>query len=222
MKKQTLYLFLDESGNLDFSDKGSRYFIITSLGTQRPFDLFHDLATLKYDLMESTQSLDLEYFHASNDSKKLRQPVFERLAQYAQQQAFQLHTVILEKVQLSPKHQTFTHFYPRMLGHLLQTALTHQAPNQFDEIIIITDTIPQNRRRKSIEKAIKTTLVNMLPNIRFRIMHHASKSTFGLQAVDYCCWAINRKWQSADERNYELIKQSIQSEEEILEAMLID
>jgi len=210
MRQKNLYIFLDESGNLDFSSKGSRHFIISSLSTQRPFDLFHDLATLKYDLIESTPSLDLEYFHASNDSKKLRQPVFEQLSQYAQQHAFQLNTVILEKTQLPQTYQTLARFYPRLLGHLLQTALTHQAAHQFDEIIIITDTIPQNKRRKSIEKAIKTTLAEMLPNIRFRIMHHASKSTFGLQAVDYCCWAMNRKWQSADETMYELIKKSIQ------------
>ena len=33
-----------------------------------------------------------------------------------------------------------------------------------------------------------------------------------LQIADYCCWAIQRKWESGDDRSYVLIKDKIQSD----------
>lgn len=55
------------------------------------------------------------------------------------------------------------------------------------------DRIPVNKKRKAIEKAIKMTLPQMLPDsLRFRILHHDSKSCCGLQVADYFNWAIYR------------------------------
>ena len=31
------YIFLDEAGNFDFSQNGTRYFVLTSVSTRRPF-----------------------------------------------------------------------------------------------------------------------------------------------------------------------------------------
>ena len=46
-------------------------------------------------------------------------------------------------------------------------------------------------------------------------MHHASKSSYGLQVVDYCSWAIYRKWKDSDLKSYDLIKAGIKSEFDI-------
>lgn len=34
--EKTLYLFIDESGNFDFSPKGTKYFVLTALATFDP------------------------------------------------------------------------------------------------------------------------------------------------------------------------------------------
>jgi len=41
------YLFLDEGGNFDFSSTGTRYFILTSVATQRPFPAHASLDDFK-------------------------------------------------------------------------------------------------------------------------------------------------------------------------------
>ncbi|WP_448508115.1 DUF3800 domain-containing protein, partial [Immundisolibacter sp.] len=65
-----------------------------------------------------------------------------------------------------------------------------------DEVIVITDTIPIQKKRQAVEKAIKGALSAMLPaGMRYRILHHASRSHYGLQVADYCNWAVFRKWQ---------------------------
>ena len=56
----------------------------------------------------------------------------------------------------------------------------------------------------------------MLPGgVRYRLLHHDAKSNFDLQIVDYCCWAIYRKWDTRDERSYNLISSVIASEFDI-------
>ena len=54
------YLFLDESGNLDFSDRGTRYFVLTSVSMVRPFRIYDALDAYKCDCLE--YGLENEHF----------------------------------------------------------------------------------------------------------------------------------------------------------------
>jgi hypothetical protein len=47
-----LYIFLDESGDFNFARNGTRYFLLTSVTKERPFEAFRDLHDLRYDLVE--------------------------------------------------------------------------------------------------------------------------------------------------------------------------
>jgi hypothetical protein len=42
-----LYIFLDEGGNLDFSPSGTKFFIVTSLAKERPFEAYRALSELR-------------------------------------------------------------------------------------------------------------------------------------------------------------------------------
>jgi len=58
----------------------------------------------------------------------------------------------------------------------------------------------------------------MLPaTMRYRVLHHASKSNLELQVADYCNWAIYRKWTNGDVRSYDIIKDAIRGEFDISE-----
>ena len=57
----TIYVFLDESGNLDFTASGTRYFVMTSVSMERPFPMNDALDAYKYDCLEL--GLPQEYFH---------------------------------------------------------------------------------------------------------------------------------------------------------------
>lgn len=60
-----------------------------------------------------------------------------------------------------------------------------------NEVIVITDTIPVNRKRQAVEKSIwRAVRRNQLPELKYRILHHQSRSYYGLQVADYYCWAI--------------------------------
>jgi hypothetical protein len=211
----TLYIFLDEGGNLDFSKKGSKYFTITAVSLYRPFSLHTDLDTYKYDLIEHRISprIDLEYFHCADDNRHVRAKVFGMLASSIPKAT--VDTVVVEKSKTGPALRAEADFYPRMLGYLLKYA-TKMAPYVVGEVVVITDTLPVSRKRKAVEKGVKTTLKSMLPSSTpYRIMHHASRSHYGLQVADYFNWAIFRKWESGDKSAYAKISPQIRSEFEI-------
>lgn len=206
-----IYLFLDEGGDLNFSSTGTRYFTMTCIKAVRPFILDMELAELKYDLIES--SFDLEYFHASEDKQETRDKVFNKIRERLH--SCRADSIIVEKCKTGPSLQKEERFYPRILGWLIAyivRGIIRKAPG-LSNFIIITDQLPVKRKREAIKKAIKVGLAAKLPaKIEYKILHHDSKSCWGLQIADYINWAIFRKWERNDLRSHALIKSAINSE----------
>lgn len=124
--------------------------------------------------------------------------------------------MIIEKRKVNPSLQTETIFYPTVLGKLLKSIFHEIEISNYDEIIVLTDTIPLKRKRDAIQKEVKKVLKLVLPdNSKYRVMHHSSKSNICLQIVDYCSWAMFRKWERKYVRSYDLIKKGIKIEKSI-------
>lgn len=211
-EKHALYIFLDEAGDFNFSVSGTKFFTVTSVAKVRPFDVSQALHSIKYDVIE--EGVDTEYFHASEDKQKTRDKVFDVIQRNLKVEV--IDCLVVEKAKTGPALQVPAKFYPRMLGYLLKYVLEKSDLSDVSELIIFTDSIPLQKKRKAIEKAIKITLRAELPSsVPFRLIHHSSKSCFGLQIADYCNWAIFRKWERDDMRSYDLIKHGIRSEFDI-------
>lgn len=211
----TLYIFLDEGGNFDFSLTGSRYFTLTCVSLYRPFTLHTDLDTYKYDLIEHRikPRIEMEYFHCADDNKYVRGRVFSMLA--ASVPSASVDSVIVEKRKTGPALQAPEKFYPKMLGYLLRYAV-NKASHGVGEVVVITDSLPVAKKRKAIEKAVKTVLAGMLPaGTPYRVMHHSSRAHYGLQIADYFNWAIYRKWEHGDAASRTIIASQIRSEFDI-------
>lgn len=209
MNKQHYYLFLDEGGNLDFAQTGTKYFTLTSVTTFRPFVGSDELISLKYDLLE--EGLNLHYLHATEDRQAVRNRVFEVVGRHLEN--YRIDSIVVEKSKTPPELQLDTAFYPWILGRLLCDVITRIPAESFNELIVMTDLIPVQKKRKIIEKSIKETLSGELPNaIRYQLLHHPSMSCMGLQIADYCNWALYRKWINGDVRSYDLIGSAVKSE----------
>lgn len=215
MNEPTLYIFLDEGGNFDFSPNGTRYFSLSCVSMVRPFRLHTKLDTYKYDLIEYRikPRIDLEHFNCAEDNAHVRQKVFGMIAEGTDKNC--VDAVLVEKSKTGPSLQEPSKFYPKMLGYLLRHTINH-ATQDVGEVVVITDTIPVARKRRAIEKAVKTTLKEMLDTCTpYRVMHHASKAHYGLQIADYFNWAIYRRWEHGDPQAYNLVKDKIRSEFDI-------
>ena len=179
---------------------------------RRPFRISHILGQQKYDLIEF--GLDFEYFHCTDDNVHIRKRVFSILEQHIKH--LRIDSIIVEKRKTGPGLREPKKFYPSMLGYLIRYVIKGTDLRDIDEVLVITDTIPIQKKRRAIEKAVKVTLRSMLPpTTKFRIMHHMSRSTYGLQIADYCNWAVFRKWERGDSLFYQKIRPGISSEFDI-------
>ena len=206
------YIFLDESGNFDFSVNGTRYFVLTSVSMRRPFRWLKPIDDCKYDCIE--YGLDNQYFHCTDDNKHVRGKVFDIIGDHLDD--VYIDSLVVEKRKVSPTLWEDRRFYPEMLGHLLKFVLPIELDVYTNEVIIITDTFPVNKRRQAVEKAVRTTLTKMLPSgIKYRILHHDSRSHYGLQIADYCCWAVFRKLQTGETAYFDRIRSAVRGEFDI-------
>ena len=210
MKTQrSLYLFVDESGNFDFSEKGTRFFTLTCITTERPFEIYQYLDDYKYNLIET--GFPREHFHCSQDNKHIRSKIFCIIQNYIEQ--LRIDSIVVEKRKTHPSLQEPSKFYSRMLGYLLGYVLKGYKGTQFSKIIIVTDNMPITKKRNETKKAIKIILQKMLPiNSRYEIVHHTAKSHYGLQVADYCSWGVFIKWEKDEHKYYQRIKPALMSE----------
>jgi hypothetical protein len=206
----TLYIFLDEGGNFDFSNSGTSFFVFTAFSLKRPFVGISELVDLKYDLWDS--GLELEYFHATEDRQMVRDNVFNIIRTSLRD--CRLDFQIVEKRKTHPTLQhDHARFYHTIFGILLLYVLKEQKSN-FSRVVVVADNIPVEKKRKEIEGAAKLTLGSWSKKtgIPYSVMFHSAKSDLNLQITDYLNWAVYRKWERKDLRSYDLMKQFITSE----------
>ena len=204
-----VYIFLDESGNLDFGSNGTRYSVLTSVAMTRPFTWFDSLDSYKYDCIE--YGLTSEYFHCAEDNRHVRAKVFDIIR--GNLASLRIDSLIVEKGNVPANLREAREFYPAMLGRLLSEVVAGEAAAGGGEVVVITDTIPLANRRQAIERAARTTLSRLLPRgAKYRLLHHQFRSHYGLQVADYCCWAVHRKWQAGETGWFQYIEPASRSE----------
>lgn len=207
--KNALYIFIDESGNFDFSKNGTKYFILSSLTIERPFPDFDLFTKLKYDLWE--KDIDFEYFHASEDNYQTRNEFFKIISSY--KNSFSVDSVIVEKSKTHPTLQDHNNFYKKVF-HFLLSYVLKKYDLEGGKIYIITDKLPLKKKQKEVEKAIKLYLSSFSKTnkMNYKIYHYDSKSDINLQIIDYINWAIYQKWTNDKFEYYNEIKSCIASE----------
>jgi len=207
---KTLYLFIDEGGNFDFSKNGTEYFMLTCLIEERPFPSYNKLRALRYDLLED--GINIEYFHATEDKQDVRDKVFSIINESLDH--VKVCSMIAQKNKTHPSLQEESKFYTHIFNMLMKWVVKkHIHGKGYERVIVFTDTMPIAKKKRAMEKGVKTVLKSLLgEGVTYRIYHHQSKSNFNLQVVDYCNWAIYRKWSKGDNRSYDIIKPSIDAE----------
>ena len=88
-----VYVFIDVSGNYDFSSTGTRYLVMTGLTCADICSGIIELHTIKHRLLEG--GIAVEYFHAAEDAQAVRNQVFDIVSKFNH---VRVDSVIAEKV----------------------------------------------------------------------------------------------------------------------------
>lgn len=205
---RTLFIFIDESGNFDFSPKGTKYFVLSAIGTLNPLGK-EKLEEIKYDLMKN--GTDLEYFHATEDKQSVRDLVYSFIENMKD---IEIDSVIVQKNKTNPslyisekkkKPKKGEKLYTIALQALLQYIFCrYDNSAKVDQLVIVLSSIFDVNKRELIKKIIKIYLKQIFFN-PFYLYFHESRSDKNTQIADYCCWAIYRKWTDGEIRPYNAV-----------------
>ncbi len=206
-----LNIFIDESGNFDFSDQGTKYFLLTAVSTTGCAELFSDFFELKHRLAAS--GLELEEFHATEDTQHVRGEMYRMIERHCVHRCLAIDSVILEKKKAHPAIRDDAGFYARALQVLLQWVFRHRPKGDVDRIVVWAARIGTKKKRIVFEKTIKTYLSSQLQTEHpYHLFIHSSASHPMLQVADYCCWAIFKKWKDWELRPYSRIQRALLTE----------
>jgi hypothetical protein len=205
-----LYVFIDESGNYDFSPRGTRYWVMTSLLTTNLTQGLVELYHLKHAMIDL--GVDIERFHASEDRQAVRDLVFQVIAGM---EDVRVDSVVVEKSKAAPAVRPLGRFYPVMVENLLKYPFDPRGIDvtRYSKVFIFMDRASARMsEREALKKAVKTYLAGHLRGVPYVLCMHDSASHHYLQVADYVCWAIYVKWERSEARPYETIEHLVQSE----------
>ncbi len=200
----TFHVHLDESGDLNFSTGGSRYYVFTAAWTYDPAPLANDLTRLRFSLVKLGHGERLSGFHACDDPQPRRDQVINTLLNH---KTWSFASIVVDKPRINPVLYDTMTFYPKFAGMVLRFPFKGRVRPATSQVLIYTDTLPFERKRaRAVEVAIKKSCRSDLPGIAFQVFHHRRESNAWIQVADYCCWSVYRKWEAGDFATYNRLR----------------
>jgi hypothetical protein len=212
-----LYIFIDESGNFDFSKKGTKFYTFTALMTSEPTRYVDLIKNTQFDLLGGRLCPGLDqiyldqklckHFHASEDKQAVRDVFFDIINRM---DSIKVISIVVRKNRTNPSLHEPPKVYSSFLKYLMRYVVRACV---FSDLMIFIDGYAASNKKGIFKQAIVSEISAITPKIKYRIYHPDSASFCHLQVVDYINWAIYKKWESNDLRSYELIKDKLKSPE---------
>ncbi len=193
------YVFLDESGELGFSNKSSKFFTITLLvcGVKEEQELSRILKKIRLRILKKSlkQSPEIKW---NNSNDLIRFKILERVLKIE----FEIFSIILDKSKV--------YDYLKNKKHKLYNYLTNLIMNECslnDSFELIVDRSKNNRSlRDDFNRYIKS---NVTKSDKIIIKHEDSNSNGTLQVLDFVSGAIFNKYEFNNNSYYNIIKEKI-------------
>jgi predicted house-cleaning noncanonical NTP pyrophosphatase (MazG superfamily) len=203
---KNLYIFLDESGNFDFSQKGTKYFVICGYSTFTPNDLVKDIYDLRYRLLST--GFEQEHFHATEDKQFVRNEFFKII----NKSNGMFDYSYIEKNKLNSKLQNKNRMYDYLVKNLLSKVLKNinQSGILFESVILIIDKVFTNSEKIFIKSNIRSRLKKFKKP--YKIYFFQTKSDCNAQIADYGSWAKYVSLERCEFRSIDSIKHLIKSQ----------
>jgi len=225
MSNSNLYIFIDESGNFDFSPTGTKYFVLTAITTTKPLYKRSKILQLRYNLL--SKGHNQESFHATEDRQFVRGCVFKLLGSLDD---FAIDSVVAQKNKANPSlyqkiklydkpgklvvRDTDNEFYRLNCQVLLQYIFRRYEPRNFSKIIVVLSSLFTKRKRDLVLKALKPYLKRVTTK-PYYIYFHCSEADINCQIADYCSWALYVKNERNELRPFQEIAGKVKSEFDI-------
>lgn len=204
-----VHYFVDEAGNFHFTRKNgaSKYFILTSVMMEDCYGA-DSLIALRRELEWSGVEFSDGTFHATSDKQRVRDEVFQRIAVMD----IRVDATIFEKSKTVPSRQSMLPLYKLAWFNHAKHNMS-KAIKSGDELHVIAASLGDRAQTKTAVSGIRDVVEQCgRDQLNTQVRSVPASVDPGLQVADYCCWAIQRKWEGEDDRSWQLIKDKIGSE----------
>ena len=205
------YIYADEAGNFDFSRKrgATRYFVLTTVAIDG-HEIETELLGLRRELAWSGVEITGE-FHAAEDRQLVRDKVFDVLNRHE----FRVDATVLEKAKATALIRSTEETFYKYAWYYHMKHVAPRVSARGDDLLVIAASIGTKQKERDFRYAVKDVVEQTAPARNIQVNMWPAGIDPCLQVADYCCWAIQRKWERGDYRSYDLIKDRISSEFEL-------
>ncbi len=207
-----MYVFGDEAGDLAFKPPAppgiSRYFII---GTVAMEDC--SIATALTELRRefAWNGLHLDEFHATADKQKVRDRVFDIIAQHE----LRFDATILDKRKAYPYTYDDPLYFYKLAWYMHFKDLAPAIADAKDELLVVASALQIKRKKTTTKAAVHKAVTEVVDQVSPTVVCHCAftpaKTDPCLQVADYMTWAVQRMFERSDRRSYDLIESKIGS-----------
>lgn len=177
-----LFVFIDESGNLDFSPRGTHHFVLAAAISQDPVACSSVVSSLKYDLL--VEGMNIPYFHASENSQYVRNRFLNAIQSL---NGMSGHTFVVNKADLPSRYRDSVALYllvSRQLAIVLSEEVRHRLAAR---VIVVFDKALTHRHQEAFSAELKPMLNRW--QVPYRLYFHSVKYDPHGQVADYLAWA---------------------------------
>lgn len=199
-----MHIFLDESGDLGFSKKSSRWFLFTILLTNKHRRVEKIIKSVHKSLRKKDKKISELHAYHMNALVKRR-----LLYQLSLLDDLKILCIVLNKNKVYIDLQNQKNYLYNYTANILLDRLHNK------EILSATESVKVFIDQKDTNKFIKNNFQNYLKsklnnwNNAIDIKIKPSHTEKCLQAVDFVSWAIFRKYELGDYEFYSIIKDKI-------------
>jgi len=202
------YIFLDESGDLGFSPKSSKWFLLTIAVSQDRRCLERVIRKFWRHLRKKHKRLG--ELHASHEQYITRKKVLSLIAEIKD---LKILCVVLNKKKVYVDLQNQKNYLYNYAANILMDRLHNKnllASHEPIELLVDRKDTNKNLRENFVQYLTKG--MRGRRDGGFKVELKSSYESRALQAIDFISWAIFRKYEQGDYEFYELIKSKIVEE----------
>src|SRR3989344_7053066 len=207
------YVFLDESGELGFGEKSSKYFIMSLLSCDES-ELYSLRRIIKKVQQKIVKKKIKKYpeLKGNNSTDKVRLDVLNRFMQTKSE----IFVIILEK----SKVYEYLKGKKNKLYNYISNLILNECSFDNPSVCLIVDKSKTNRSlREDFDNYIRMKLKEKNNLNKLIIKHENSQNEGCLQVLDFISWAIFRNYEHKDSRFFDIIKDRIVIKKEVFEKL---
>lgn len=204
-----LYVFIDESGDLGFTQKSSKYYVIASVETKNSTELDHVVKRVRKTLRKRKKNIPEFKFTRSDDV--IRRRFLDTLIKTN----VRFSTIILQKQTVYDYLRDKKEKLHNYLAGFLTESLSYDYTNERRFKIIVDKSIMSKEKRLDFDQYLKNRLFNSFKDInslQIEIQHEDSQQHSGLQAADFVAGSVFQYYERGINRFYKIIKPKLRLE----------